>query len=227
MSSTVAIVTGGSRGIGAAVVRRLAAAGHHSAGLQPGRPRRTGDRGTLHHGNRRGRAVQMRHRRARISRGRLRRGRTARGAGDPGQQRRGHRENQLARRFRCRCDSPRGRRRPHRYDPALPRGDDPLDGCWPSTAEKHRQPVLRRRENRISRGIRLVCGSEGRGEHAHRGVGRRSRTSRNPVECSESGHGAATTIHARAGRPDRATEVGARSPMGRPAQPEETAAAVE
>lgn len=37
----------------------------------------------------------------------------------------------------------------------------------------------------------------------------------------------ATTIHARAGRPDRATEVGARSPMGRPAQPEEIAAAVE
>lgn len=37
----------------------------------------------------------------------------------------------------------------------------------------------------------------------------------------------ATTIHARAGRPDRATEVGARSPMGRTAQPEEIAAAVE
>ncbi|MCY1683339.1 SDR family oxidoreductase [Kocuria sp. SL71] len=38
---------------------------------------------------------------------------------------------------------------------------------------------------------------------------------------------AATTIHARTGRPDRATEVWARSPMGRPAQPEEIAAAVE
>lgn len=37
----------------------------------------------------------------------------------------------------------------------------------------------------------------------------------------------ATTIHARAGRPDRATEVGARSPKGRPAEPEEIAVAVE
>ncbi|GAB2549027.1 SDR family NAD(P)-dependent oxidoreductase [Leucobacter ruminantium] len=36
-----------------------------------------------------------------------------------------------------------------------------------------------------------------------------------------------TTIHARAGRSDRAAVVGARSPMGRPAQPDEIAAAVE
>lgn len=36
-----------------------------------------------------------------------------------------------------------------------------------------------------------------------------------------------TTIHAKAGRPDRAAEVGARSPMGRPATPDEIAAAVE
>lgn len=36
-----------------------------------------------------------------------------------------------------------------------------------------------------------------------------------------------TTIHERAGRPDRAVEVGARSPLGRPAAPHEIAAAVE
>jgi len=36
-----------------------------------------------------------------------------------------------------------------------------------------------------------------------------------------------TTIHVRAGRPDRAFEVGARSPLGRPATPDEIAAAVE
>jgi NAD(P)-dependent dehydrogenase (short-subunit alcohol dehydrogenase family) len=37
----------------------------------------------------------------------------------------------------------------------------------------------------------------------------------------------ATTIHARAGRPDRAAEVGARTPLGRAAEPDEIAAAVE
>lgn len=37
----------------------------------------------------------------------------------------------------------------------------------------------------------------------------------------------ATTIHARAGAPRRAEEVGARSPMGRPASPDEVAAAIE
>ncbi|UUE19375.1 SDR family NAD(P)-dependent oxidoreductase [Microbacterium sp. J1-1] len=37
----------------------------------------------------------------------------------------------------------------------------------------------------------------------------------------------ATTIHAKAGRPNRAAEVGERSPMGRPATPDEIAAAVE
>ncbi len=36
-----------------------------------------------------------------------------------------------------------------------------------------------------------------------------------------------TTIHAKAGRPNRAAEIGARSPMGRPATPDEIAAAVE
>lgn len=36
-----------------------------------------------------------------------------------------------------------------------------------------------------------------------------------------------TTIHAKAGRPNRAAEVGGRSPMGRPAAPDEIAAAVE
>ncbi|WP_309131176.1 SDR family oxidoreductase [Brevibacterium sp.] len=36
-----------------------------------------------------------------------------------------------------------------------------------------------------------------------------------------------TTIHARAGRPNRAAEAGKRSPMGRPAEPDEIAAAVE
>lgn len=36
-----------------------------------------------------------------------------------------------------------------------------------------------------------------------------------------------TTIHARAGRPDRAREVGARTPLGRPATPDEIATAVE
>ncbi len=36
-----------------------------------------------------------------------------------------------------------------------------------------------------------------------------------------------TTIHARAGRPNRAAEAGRRSPMGRPAEPDEIAAAVE
>ncbi|WJL94931.1 SDR family oxidoreductase [Microbacterium sp. ET2] len=36
-----------------------------------------------------------------------------------------------------------------------------------------------------------------------------------------------TTIHARAGRSTRAAEVGARSPLGRPANPDEIAAAVE
>lgn len=36
-----------------------------------------------------------------------------------------------------------------------------------------------------------------------------------------------TTIHERAGRPDRAAEVGARTPLGRPATPDEIAAAVE
>lgn len=35
-----------------------------------------------------------------------------------------------------------------------------------------------------------------------------------------------TTIHAKAGNPGRAAEVGARSPMGRPANPDEIAAAV-
>lgn len=35
-----------------------------------------------------------------------------------------------------------------------------------------------------------------------------------------------TTIHALAGRPDRAAEVGARMPLGRPADPDEVAAAV-
>jgi NAD(P)-dependent dehydrogenase (short-subunit alcohol dehydrogenase family) len=37
----------------------------------------------------------------------------------------------------------------------------------------------------------------------------------------------ATTIHARAGRPNRAEEVGARTPLGRPGQPDEVAAAIE
>lgn len=37
----------------------------------------------------------------------------------------------------------------------------------------------------------------------------------------------ATTIHAKAGKPNRAEDVGARSPMGRPATPDEIAAAVE
>ncbi|RBP62975.1 NAD(P)-dependent dehydrogenase (short-subunit alcohol dehydrogenase family) [Brevibacterium sanguinis] len=36
-----------------------------------------------------------------------------------------------------------------------------------------------------------------------------------------------TTIHTRAGRPNRAEEAGRRSPMGRPAEPDEIAAAVE
>lgn len=36
-----------------------------------------------------------------------------------------------------------------------------------------------------------------------------------------------TTIHARAGRPNRAAEVGARSPLGRAGSPDEVAAAVE
>ena len=36
-----------------------------------------------------------------------------------------------------------------------------------------------------------------------------------------------TTIHARAGRPDRAAEVGARTPLGRPGSPDDIAAAVE
>lgn len=36
-----------------------------------------------------------------------------------------------------------------------------------------------------------------------------------------------TTIHERAGRPHRAVEVGARSPLGRPAAPHEIAAAIE
>ncbi|MFC8681961.1 SDR family NAD(P)-dependent oxidoreductase [Microbacterium ureisolvens] len=36
-----------------------------------------------------------------------------------------------------------------------------------------------------------------------------------------------TTIHARAGRPDRAAEVGARTPLGRAGSPDEIAAAVE
>ncbi len=36
-----------------------------------------------------------------------------------------------------------------------------------------------------------------------------------------------TGIHARAGRPNRAAEVGAKSPMGRPAEPDEIAAAVK
>lgn len=37
----------------------------------------------------------------------------------------------------------------------------------------------------------------------------------------------ATTIHARAGRPDRAAEAGARTPLGRPGSPDDIAAAVE
>ncbi|WP_309128307.1 SDR family oxidoreductase [Microbacterium sp.] len=37
----------------------------------------------------------------------------------------------------------------------------------------------------------------------------------------------ATTIHAKAGKPNRAQEVGSRSPMGRPATTDEVAAAVE
>lgn len=37
----------------------------------------------------------------------------------------------------------------------------------------------------------------------------------------------ATTIHARAGRPDRAAEVGARVPLGRAGSPDEIAAAIE
>lgn len=36
-----------------------------------------------------------------------------------------------------------------------------------------------------------------------------------------------TTIHARAGNPDRAAQVGARVPLGRPAEPDEIAAAVD
>lgn len=36
-----------------------------------------------------------------------------------------------------------------------------------------------------------------------------------------------TTIHARAGRPHRAAEVGARTPLGRPGAPDEIAAAIE
>ena len=99
-------------------------------------------------------------------------------------------------------------------------------GITASTRPRAIQPVLRRRENRISRGIRLVCGSENRGERAHCGVGRRSRISRNPGECSESGHDGHDDPCAGGPPRPRNRSWGAIAD-GRPAQPEEIAVAVE